>query len=163
MATSSKMESILRKLNLEQFIPRFTEENISPDIISKLSVYEMRSLGIVDKSSIMELRMECINYGSTIYREPFKRTFEIPEDILNFLLETEFTISDIAKLLSASESTVYRRMRTCNLTKCKLTDISDECLDEVIQDITEEFPRCGEEMVRHILIQMKDIKVYRST
>ena len=37
--------------------------------------------------------------------EPSKRTFQIPEDILSFLVEAQFTISEIAKLLSASEST----------------------------------------------------------
>lgn len=78
MADVDAMEQILRKLNLEMLLPRFQEEKITPDIVSKISLYEPRSLGITDRSLIMKLRIECINYGGMpLNRELWKRTFQI--------------------------------------------------------------------------------------
>ena len=47
-AEMADMEEFLKKLDLEMAIPRFREENISPDIVSKISMYEIRRLCITD-------------------------------------------------------------------------------------------------------------------
>ena len=59
----SEMVDVLEKLGLRQFISKFLEENITPDIVCKLSSYEFRFLGIVDSSDIMSLRVYGSKYG----------------------------------------------------------------------------------------------------
>ena len=49
----SSMSSVLRKLNLENLIGRFKEEKISPDIVCKLSLLELKKLGLQNRSDIM--------------------------------------------------------------------------------------------------------------
>ena len=75
-------------------------------------MYEIRRLGITDRSVIMKLRMECIFYGGiSLNREMSRRTFQIAEEILSFLIETDFKISEIASLLSTIESTSKHMVR----------------------------------------------------
>ena len=73
-------------------------------------------------------------------------------------MEAWFSVLDMSRILSVSESTVYRRMRTYNITKRCYTDIDDEQLDLVLGKILSEFPRCGEQMLR-CLLEGKGIKV----
>lgn len=59
----SEMGIILNKLGLTQCVPKFLEEKISPDLVCKLSSYEMNSLGVYSSVDMMKLRTECIKYG----------------------------------------------------------------------------------------------------
>lgn len=155
------MDDILKDLNLGTLVSRFNDEKITPDIVGKLSKYELQNLGVTDGSAIMNLRLKCLNHGSsTMYRAPGIKQFNIPEDILQFFLECQFTVREIAKLLSASESTVYRRMRQCNLKKINVSNISEEDLDLLIQELVVEFPRCGEKMIKELLVEKTAIQVY---
>ena len=40
----SEIVDVLEKLGLREFIPKFLEENITPDIVCKMSSYEIRPL-----------------------------------------------------------------------------------------------------------------------
>ena len=157
------MDTILQKLGLERLIPTFEAESISPDIVCKLSLYEMNCLGVTNRSHVMNLRTECVSYGSF---QPLKRKsesagpseFVITKSELDNLLSIGFQIKEIAQLLSVSESTIYRRMRMFGLSKRDFTSIDDTELSHFVRDIVEEFPNCGEVMLNQILTQ-KGIKV----
>ena len=75
-------------------------------------------------------------------------------------IEDDFTIQEISSLLNVSESTVYLRMCRYNLSKMEFPDISNDGLDEVIAQLTREFPFCRENMLKQLL-RGKDIKAHR--
>ena len=61
----SKMEQILIYIGIRELIPQFEKESISPNIVNKLSLYEMQCLELTDRSAIiMKLRTECVKYGN---------------------------------------------------------------------------------------------------
>ena len=146
---ATEMERVLLSLHLEHFIERFNAEKISPDIVCKLSFHEFRLLGVHSNADIMNVRMRCINYGTR--GEHSESQFDIPKQKLEALLESGFKISDISKLLSVSESTVFRRMARYGLKVHEFTDIGDDDLHRELKDIISEFPRCGEVMLKSIL------------
>ena len=158
------MEGILEKLNLGSCIHKFAEEKITPDIVCRLSAYDLEVLGLHGRADMMRLRAECIKFGgeqlpkvSSCCGAP---KFEIPKSVLENLLDEGFSINEISTLLSISESTVYRRMRTFGLSKLAFSEISDDDLDRAVNHICQDFPRCGENMLKQIL-SGKGIKVQR--
>ena len=88
------MEDILEKNGLSSLLMRLEEEDISPDLVPKRSKVYMQCLGVAEKSDMMKLRMECINYGRNL---PVKRNsgFLVPEHVLHFLFESKFILSEI--------------------------------------------------------------------
>ena len=112
----------------------------------------------------MRLRAECIKFGgeqlpkvSSCCGAP---KFQIPKSVLENLLDEGFSINEISTLLSISESTVYRRMRTFGLSKLAFSEISDDDLDRAVNHICQDFPRCGENKLKQVL-GGKGIKVQR--
>ena len=114
----------------------------------------------------MNLRLECLNYGSNPpSRKPGKQVRGAPENlistsVLEGYLEDGFNIKDIASLLSVSESTVYRRMGHYSLSQLQFTEITEGELDEVVEEITREYPSYGEGLLKQILVD-RGIKVQR--
>ena len=105
---------------------------------------------------MMALRTECVKYGG---KHPEKIThsvsapsYDIPKNVVEDLLADGFSIKEVAMLLSVSESTIYRRMSIYGLRKQEFSLISDEELDTKVEKITKEFSSCGENMIRHILL-----------
>ncbi|KAJ8303655.1 hypothetical protein KUTeg_018765 [Tegillarca granosa] len=146
------MEEILTRLGMEVLIPKFIQEKIIPDIVCNLSKFEFQCLGVNSSSEMMKLRIECIKHGGQkihANNDSFRKQYNIGEVILENLIETGFSVLDMSKLLSVSERTIYRRMNRFNIGKRKFTDIDDE------------FPRCGEKMIRQFL-SSKGIKITRS-
>lgn len=158
-----QMTKILTKLSLEHVCHRFQKEKITPDIVGKLSSAELESLGVSNASDMMKLRTESIKYG---HAPPAKVTvngkqaYDIPQDILESLLDNSFQISEISQIFCVSESTIYRRMSKYNLSKLSFSDISDELLDEKTEKISQEFLLCDENMIKQMLCQ-QGIKVQR--
>lgn len=107
----------------------------------------------------MKLRLERLRYGSLVSMRgsDFKIRYEIGEEVLENLMELG---SDMSKLLSVSERTIFRRMTQYGLRSQCYTDISDDALDECLGDVLVQFPRCGEKMIRQLLVT-KGIKVNR--
>ena len=109
------MAFVLQKLNLENYIQMFNAEKITPNIVGKLSLADFKELGMQSHKDIMSVRLECVKYGSEIPRrnriECGAPKFDIPKSMLESYLDQDFTINEISKLLSVSESTIYRRMR----------------------------------------------------
>ena len=144
----------------------FNMEKITPDIVGKLSLSDFKELGMQSHSNIMALQLECIKYGSDTPRRKQNRLqcgapqFDIPKSILECYLDQDFTINEISKLLSVSESTIYRQMRHYGLSKMEFSTITDQELDLQIKKITEEFPHWGESLIKQLLLK-KYIKVQR--
>ena len=155
---AERIKTILQEMDLTELIPNFMEQKITPDIICRLTEQDFQCLGLTSRNKIMELRTACVTYGS--YSPPqSERKFETPSDILESLLELDFTITEISNMLCVSESTVYRRMREYGLSKSDFSEISDAQLDALLTGIMEQFPNCGEKMVRQILLGQHSIKV----
>lgn len=67
------------------------------------------------------------------------------------LLGEDFSISTIAKKLSVSERTIYRRMREYDLSKRNFFEINDNKLDVIVTQKVEDLPALGEVMLKQIL------------
>ena len=59
------MQTILKKLGIEECSANFENENISPDLVHFLSKQEFLGLGVSRREDIVKLREECVKYGST--------------------------------------------------------------------------------------------------
>ena len=113
------MDTVLKRLKLEDLTEKFQTEHITPDIVCKLSVHEMEMLSINSRSDMMSLRIECTKFGGEAPKK-LEGTcgapiFFISQSVLGDLLQEGFTSKEI------SESTVYRRMRQYGLSKFEFT------------------------------------------
>ena len=61
---AGSMSNVLKHVKLDSYLGIFGEQKISPDIVCKLSMYDFQCLGIVNRSDIMRLRIECVKFGS---------------------------------------------------------------------------------------------------
>ncbi|KAK3084140.1 hypothetical protein FSP39_008884 [Pinctada imbricata] len=160
----AEMIKVLKKIGLEHTSRRFQDEKITPDIVGKLSSSELQILGVHNTSDMMKLRTECVKHGPC---KPPKLganggapEYHIPRSSIESLLENGFKISDISKLLSVSERTIYRRMAKYGLSNMTFSDISDDELDCATNRIILGFPFCGENMIKEMLKQ-QGIRVQR--
>ena len=156
MADNSIVD-VLRKLNLSHVQEHFLREKITPDIVHKLSLTDLQTLGLTNRRKIMDLRIECAIYCPDVPDREANLCgapkYSISRETLHGLLEEDFTVKEISRLLGVSERTVYRRMSEFSLTKWNFIEISDEDLDTQVQAVATEFPNCGERMINEILRQ----------
>ena len=133
------MASVLRRLKLDHLIDKFISEKITPDLVAKLSLNDFRELEVHNRNEIMKLRIECSKYRSN---QPSRNVrngcgapgFEIPRSVLECYLEQNLKIEEISKILSVSESTIYRRMRQYGLSKMEFSDVAEGDLDRYYRD-----------------------------
>ena len=124
----------------------------------------MELLGVNDRNAMMNLRLQCFNYGSSPPpRKPGTQACGAPEyliskSVLGGYLEDGFNIKEIASLLSVSEITVYRRMGRFGLSQLQFTEITESELDEVVEEVAREYLSCGEGLLKQILAD-RGIKV----
>lgn len=152
------MKQILLNLCLQDSIPKFSAERITPDIVPKLSLLELAQLGVTDRKNIMDLRIKCNVFSSS---SPHKEInvnggaskYQIPKYILEDLIDEGFSIKQVSCLLGVSERTIYRRMQEFDLKVRRFDDITDNELDEFLVKLTSEYPKCGEGMLMPMLRQ----------
>ena len=77
---------------------------------------------------------------------------------LKFLKSLHFKWTDIASILGVSEKTLRRRAREWNISTYSL--VSDHELDVIVRRHSEEFPHCGEAMMKGYLLSI-DIHIQR--
>lgn len=79
--------------------------------------------------------------------------FSIPREQLYYLIETRFTVPQIADMIGVSVRTVHRRMSEYGLSIHSMySEMTDQELDEIISVIHQEFPMCGNrQMNGHLL------------
>jgi hypothetical protein len=113
---------------------------------------------------MMSLRIECVKYSgfqsNRIQGNVGPPVFNIPKSTLENLLENDFEIADIAKLLLVSERTIYRRMTVFGLSKRQFSEISEIDFENEMGDLIRKFPLSGENMLRQMLIT-KGIRIQR--
>ena len=152
---SHHMLSVLTKLKMEYLAEDFIREKVTPDIVGLLSSHDLQCLGVRCRNDMVLLRKECVNYGCQspikLYNGTGALTYDLPKDLIEELLLDGFSIKEISMLLSVSERTIYRRMTSYGLRKHTFSEISDHALDEVVRQLTEDFPNCGENMIGQML------------
>ena len=92
LTSEAVMERVLQKVGLERCIEAFNNENITPDIVWKMSLYDMRCVGLSNRTEIMKLRTACVSYGST---KPIMEkgnfgvvpSYQIPKETLEILIK----------------------------------------------------------------------------
>ena len=75
------------------------------------------------------------------------------KNLFENFIEHGFTIKEMSALLGISARTVYIRMDGFNFKKINYSDVDENQLYHEIIQTTEEFPYCGELMIREILRQ----------
>ena len=92
---------------------------------------------------------------SMIARSRGRPSFVITREQLESLIETNFTVPQMAHMLGVSVSTIRRRMDLYNLSiRATYATISDEELDHLVQVINRQFPMCGsKQMAGHLLVR----------
>jgi hypothetical protein len=154
-----EMSNILRKLgHNDTVIQRFSVEKVTPDTIRHLSLHELNSLGVLERTDIMKLRIECLCYNSHLPRVETNGSFQISRFMIESLFEAGYSVKDTCIALGVSESTMYRKMRQFGLSKYTFTEIDENELIDIVSKTIAEYPRCGEELLRRLLFQ-KGVKV----
>ena len=77
------------------------------------------------------------------------------KNVFENFIEHGFTLKEMSALLGISARTIYRRIDEFNLKKINFSDTDKNQLDHEIVQITEEFPYCGELMIRETLRQKR--------
>ena len=151
IVVGAKMEEILKMLDLSAHSVRYVEENISQDIVCKLSI-DFHNLGINDRNTIMSLRIACSKFGSyTPERSYHTNKFVITKIFLENLIQEGFTVKEISAVASVSERTIYRRMTEYDLKIRDFSKVSDNQRDLEVLALTNHYPFCGEIMLRELL------------
>ena len=85
--------------------------------------------------------------------QPGRPKFEIPEEILRFLFDKRFTVTETATLLGVSQRTVERRMNEFGIRigNC-YSNINDRDLDAVVSNIICDFPNIGYKRMSGLLL-----------
>ena len=113
MADNSIVD-VLRKLNFSRILEHFLREKITPEIVPKLFLTDLQTLGLTNRPKIMDLRIECAIYCPDVPDREANSCgapkYSIARETLLGLLEEDFTVKEISRLLGVSEQTVYRRM-----------------------------------------------------
>ncbi|KAL2085762.1 hypothetical protein ACEWY4_019082 [Coilia grayii] len=84
----------------------------------------------------------------TVPGEVGRPRFDIDRECLEEVLELNLPVPCIAKMLSVSRSTVFRRMKEFGLSARRYHEIDDGELDNVVQSIKIEMPTAGYRMVK---------------
>ena len=89
--------------------------------------------------------------------------FDIPREQLSLLIESQFTLPQIADIIGVSERTIHRRMSEYGLSiQYTYSEMTNLELDSVIADIHWEFPMCGnKQMGGHLLSRSIRVQQHR--
>ena len=152
MEVDAKIKEMLKKIDLSAHSVKFVEEKISADIVCKLSKEDLHNVGVNDRNAIMSLRMACSTFGSyTPRRGCHTNKFVIPRIFLENLIQEGFTVREISAIAGVSERTIYRRMAEYDLKIRDFSRVSDNQLDLEVLALTNDYPFCGEIMLRELL------------
>ena len=152
MEVDAKIKEILKKIDLSAHSVKFVKEKISPDIVCKLSKEDLHNVGVNDRNAIMSLRMACSTFGSyTPRRGCHTNKFVIPRIFLENFIQEGFTVREISAIAGVSERTIYRRMAEYDLKIRDFSRVSDNQLDLEVLALTNDYPFCGEIMLRELL------------
>ena len=148
----NKMNDVLKKLGLSDHRAKFVEEKISTDIVCYLSREDFLKLGLADRNAIMSLRIECSTFGlCTPQRAVGTNKFVIPKILIENLIDDGFSVKEMSNTLCVSERTNLRRMVEYGIKIRDFSDISNDQLDSDILALINDYPFCGETILRTLL------------
>lgn len=82
------MSGILKKIDLKRLVESFYIEDITPDIVWKLTIDDFEKLGLKDRSLIMRLRIECSKFGSfSSQKKDTRQVNQLPKQLLEDLID----------------------------------------------------------------------------
>lgn len=98
---------------------------------------------------------------------PGRPKFNITYEQLQFLLDIQFTIPEMAQILGVSPRTVARRMSSLNLSvRSRYLHLSDDQLDRTIRTVQQAHPNYGYRMMKSLLsthkINIQEQRIRRS-
>ena len=100
----------------------------------------------------MSLRIECSTFGlCTPQRAVGTNKFVIPKILIENLIDDGFSVKEMSNILCVSERTVLRRMVEYGLKTRDFSNISDDQLDSHVLALTNDYPFCGETILRELL------------
>ena len=87
----------------------------------------------------------------------------IPFQQLESLVESRFTVPQIATIIGVSPRTIHRRMTEFGLSiSNQYSEMTDEQLDEIVLRIQHDFPTCGNRLMHgHLLVLGLRVQQYR--
>ena len=90
-------------------------------------------------------------------------SYNISSQQLQYLLDYDLSVPDIALALGVSRSTIFRRMHSFGLSvRQRMTDISEENLYRVIREIQQDFPNAGYRRV-HSQLLIRGVRVKQTS
>uniref|UniRef100_A0A8B9H5Z3 Integrase core domain-containing protein n=1 Tax=Astyanax mexicanus TaxID=7994 RepID=A0A8B9H5Z3_ASTMX len=105
-----------------------------------------------DLFRFVTINIECISernrYVERIPGQMGRPKLDIERESLEELLETDLPVPCLAKMRGVSMSTLFRRMREFGLSARRYSNMSDEELDRMVQDVKNEMPMAGYRMVK---------------
>ncbi|CAG2191379.1 uncharacterized protein LOC143054556 [Mytilus galloprovincialis] len=121
------------------------------DVLAEVSC----AVDLIQKSESISSNNQCLSNlaaNCTFNELKGRPSFDISEDILEYFVEEDFKIADIANMLCVSVSTVKRRLRDYNIKLSeRYSAIPDDELHELVKNIQTEFPEAGYQTIRSIL------------
>ena len=152
MEVDAKMEEIFKKLDLSAHSVRFAKEQISPDILCKLSEEDFHNFGINDRNAIMSLRIACYTFKSyTPKGGCHTNKVVIPKIFLEDSIQKKFTVREISAIAGASERTIYQDLEEYDLEIRDFSKVPDNKLGPEVLILTNGYPFREEFMLRKLL------------
>ena len=100
----------------------------------------------------MSLRIECSNFGLCTPRTAVgTNKFVITKILIENLMDDGFSVKEMSNILYVSERTVLRRMVQYGLKIRDFSNISDDQLGSHVLVLTNDYPFCGESILRELL------------
>ena len=100
----------------------------------------------------MSLRTECLTFGlCTPQRAVGTNKFVIPKILMENLIDDGFSVKEISNILCVSERAVPRCMVEHDLKIRNFSNVSDDQLDSHVSALTNNYPFCGDTILREFL------------
>ena len=152
--SSDTISSILYQL---QIVYR---ELAAADVVGEADVSSVLSLvgeAVAELEGLEEFSGRTAEFMSPVVHEGVvgRPRYFIPQDVLQNLLSTGFSVPHISDILCIYIRTVHRRLSECGLSvRATYSVISDAQLDEIVARVQHEFPLCGyRQMIGHLRAQ----------
>ena len=124
---------------------------------------------LMQAHDVLSIRLRNINIHGEISESRLdtvasagRPSFNISKEQIEYLMDCNFSVTEISDILNVSKRTVERRMSAYNLIGInRFTGITDEQLDNAVKDVKRTSPDCGSKLLSGYLRAMH-INVQRS-
>lgn len=159
----NQLELIYRELACLEVLGILTGEQLAALRCTGQALDEIRSL----VSSTTNQTAHSTYIAAMEYGGPGRPRYDIPRDQLEYLLQSRFSVPQIALLLNVSVRTVRRRMELYQFSVRSLyANISDQELDVIVEQIQEQFGLCGNRVMKgHLLsrgVRVQQLRIRES-